>query len=962
MRSKRLELQEALKKQKLKPSTTRRQETLQNQSLSTKEPRSASINNGRREKEVVTDAVGERLNAVDLEKQSSAATKSYSAFINGRRAKEIVTDAVVGERLNAIALEKQRSLTITPRISFINGQRAKEIVTDSVEERLNVAALKKQTSSTTKSCSAINNDSWANEIVRIAVDARLNAVGLKKQRLSTTEPSSAFVNHRKESESLTDPEDERLNAVAGSNTGDEDADTLDTWTDTRDEDADILDADGDRYVQVAEDQLLSTDSDEDDNILDEDGNRYVQIAEDQWLPTDSDEDADVLDANGNRYVQIAEDQFLPADSDEDADVLDANGIGDVQIAEAQSSPTNSDEDADTLDADANDDVEIVEDQSPPTIENCSSNGQGSTSMPSDTRIPIIFDKYGRPCDVGSEEFVMDIGRMLRAHCPPAIESWKIVPNSIKENIWKAVVIRYVVPEVYKPSILAKARKSWKSWKHNLRLELDKYETVAERKINIPWRLITKREDWESFVDFCNTDEDRKRRAAGRKARENLEFLHSCGRKGIFRKIYELEKENSTGEVSRAAMFVDTHFSKNMNDPKMRLVKELVEANPDGQKDIDNDAVSLVYGRDSRGSVKGMGGGVSRTVIHASAPSLEILRKVQQENKSLRSDLHLLRTQLGVHTPNDTSTPSNQSAPRTQNRTSTPPNQSAPHTQNRTSAPSNGSAPQAPEVSDLPARSCLAPDVSHLPARSRLAPEASNLPARSRLAPEASNLPARSRLAPEASNLPARSRLAPEASNLPARSRLAPEASNLPARSRLAPEVSNLPVRSRLAPEVSNLPAPSHFAPPVSNLHSSSCFIKNFKGRTIALGSFNAADPPVEHVYSLSIKEIFDRDADLFDRDGKLGDIMIGGVINWPKACVESNLPASSCFIRNFKRRIIAFGSFNTTDSPALHVCSVIVKEIYDRDAELFDEDGKLGDIMIGGVINWPNACIMPCQP
>ncbi|KAI3863356.1 hypothetical protein MKX03_023296 [Papaver bracteatum] len=884
MRSKRLELQEALKKQKHKPSTTRRQE---NQSLSTTKPRSASINNGRREKQVVTDAVGERLNAVALEKQSSAATKvtkSSSAFINGRRAKEIVTDAVVGERLNAIALEKQRSLTITPRIPFINSRRAKEIVTDAVDERLNAVVPVKQTSSTTKACSAINNDSWANEIVRIAVDARLNAVGLKKQRLSTTEPSSAFVNHRKESEIVTDPEDERLSAVAGmldagSYTGDEDADALDTWTDSRDEDADIVDADGDRYVQVVEDQLLSTDSDEDDNILDVDGDRYVQIAEDQLLPTDS---------------------------DEDADVLDANGIGDVPNAE---------------------------DQSPPTIANCSSNGQGRTSMPSDTRIPIIFDKYGRPCDVGSEEFVTDIGRILRAHCPPAIDSWKIVPNSIKENIWKAVVIRYVVPEVYKPGILAKARKSWKSWKHNLRLELDKYETVAERKINIPWRLITKREDWESFVDFCNTDEDRKRREAGRKARENLEILHSCGRKGIFRKIYELEKENSTGEVSRAAIFVDTHFPKNMNDPKMRLVKELVEANPDGQKDIDNDAVALVYGRDSRGSVKGMGGGVSRTMIHASAPSLEILRKVEQENKSLRSDLHLLRTQLGLHTPNDTSTPSNQSAPQTQNRTSTPPNQSAVHTPNRTSTPSNQCAPQAPEVS--------------------------NFPARSRVAPESSNLPARSRLAPEASNLPSRSRLAPEASNLTSRSRLAPEASNLTARSRLAPEVSNLPVRSRLAPEKSNFPAR---APPAANMHSSSCFIKNFKGRTIALGSFNAADPPMEHVYSLSIEEIFDRDADLFDRDGKLGDIMIGGVINWPKACVEFNLPASSCYIRNFKRRIIAFGSFNTTDSPALHVWSVIVKEIYDRDAELFDEDGKLGDIMIGGVINWPSACITPCQP
>ncbi|KAI3939493.1 hypothetical protein MKW92_013104 [Papaver armeniacum] len=218
------------------------------------------------------------------------------------------------------------------------------------------------------------------------------------------------------------------------------------------------------------------------------------------------------------------------------------------------------------------------------------------------------------------------------------------------------------------------------------------------------------------------------------------------------------------------------------------------------------------------------------------------------------------------------------------------------------------------------------------------------------------------LAPEASNLPGRSRLVPDVPNSPARSRLAPPVSNSPASSRLPPPMSNLPAHSHLAPSASNLPPRlSCLAPPVCNLPATSCLIKNFKGRTIALGSINIADPLAEHVYSLIIEEIFDRNAELFDKDGKLGDIMIGGVINWPKACVESSFPASSCFITNFKRRTIAFGSFDTADQAMEHVYGIVVKEIYDKEAELFDEDGKLGDVMIGGVINWPKACVKPCR-
>ncbi|MCL7032409.1 hypothetical protein MKW94_006572 [Papaver nudicaule] len=287
------------------------------------------------------------------------------------------------------------------------------------------------------------------------------------------------------------------------------------------------------------------------------------------------------------------------------------------------------------------------------------NSQGSTSRPQGTGKQITFDKYGRPCGVDSEKFVTDIGKITRAHARPAIDSWTIVPQSIKDTIWNNIVVKYEVPEIYKANILSKANVSWKNWKHQLRVSMDENDTIAERKRKMPEQLIAKRENWEEFVDFSNTDVDRERRKAGKKAREAVELLHNC--------------ESPTGEINRSLLFAETHLTKTTNDPestsapdvKIRKIIELVAADPDAQKDINNDAVA-----------------------------------------------------------------------------------------------------QEPDESDMPA---------------------------------------------------------------------------------------------------------------------SSCFIR---GKTIAIGSYNTTAPPKEHTYSVVVEEIFDRDAELYDEKGKIGDVMIGQVINWPKPSVN----------------------------------------------------------------------------
>ncbi|XP_026457055.1 uncharacterized protein LOC113357809 isoform X1 [Papaver somniferum] len=397
-------------------------------------------------KEIGTDAVDERLDTVAIER--SSATKPHNTFVNVSRENEITTDAV-NERVNVVAPEEQRSAATKPFSASVIGRRAKEIGTDAVVgERLNAVALEKQRSLTIKPRITFVIRRREKETVTDTVDARLNPDALEKQMSSTTRPFSAFADRSKASEIVTDPEDERLNAVADmldarSDTGDEDTDTLGTRSDIRDEDADILDTGGDTR----------------------------------------DEDVDIHDADGNGEMQFAGDQPLPFNSDEDADILDVDENGDMQILDDESLPTNPEQVAGSSRKRNRETVQrqVTDPHSESYNANCTDNGQGRISMPSDRRIPITFDKYGRPCDVGSVGFATDIGKIVRACCRPAIESWKKVPNSVKDNIWKNVIHMYAVPEIYKPNVLSRAGTLWRNWKHNLRLELDDQKPIAERK-------------------------------------------------------------------------------------------------------------------------------------------------------------------------------------------------------------------------------------------------------------------------------------------------------------------------------------------------------------------------------------------------------------------------------------------------------------------------------------------------
>ncbi|OVA17168.1 hypothetical protein BVC80_1305g8 [Macleaya cordata] len=72
----------------------------------------------------------------------------------------------------------------------------------------------------------------------------------------------------------------------------------------------------------------------------------------------------------------------------------------------------------------------------------------------------------------------------------------------------------------------------------------------------------------------------------------------------------------------------------------------------------------------------------------------------------------------------------------------------------------------------------------------------------------------------------------------------------------------------------------------SDLPSKNCLLRNLRKKIVALGRINTDAAPAVETYNIIVDAIYDNNEYLCDREEKFGDIMVGDLINWPKAFVE----------------------------------------------------------------------------
>ncbi|CAL2230851.1 unnamed protein product [Prunus armeniaca] len=238
----------------------------------------------------------------------------------------------------------------------------------------------------------------------------------------------------------------------------------------------------------------------------------------------------------------------------------------------------------------------TEPSSTTTISEDSKSGRGMSTMPRVVKRklqkikPVVeYNKRGKGCGPAHTEMQSYIGVLACSRVPLVDKKWAEIPNDIKEQIWEAVDMAFVVGQGGKTSVLSSAAKKWKDFKSTL-----------TRHYILPY--IKEREKLSQPPEI----------------REKLEYNHRLSRKGYAGLEDQLEETMPGVEIDRSTLWKKARQDKhgNIPDPKVaekaKLIDELQKQVAEGSLSLSssNDVLTLALGPEHPGRVRGVGAGIS----------------------------------------------------------------------------------------------------------------------------------------------------------------------------------------------------------------------------------------------------------------------------------------------------------------------------------------------------------------
>ncbi|CAL8119106.1 unnamed protein product [Prunus armeniaca] len=262
-----------------------------------------------------------------------------------------------------------------------------------------------------------------------------------------------------------------------------------------------------------------------------------------------------------------------------------------------------------------------------TISEDSKSGQGMSTMPRVVKRklqkikPVVeYNKRGKGCGPAHTEMQSYIGVLARSRVPLVDKKWADIPNDIKEQIWEAVDMAFVVGQGGKTSVLSSAAKKWKDFKSTLTRHYILPYIKEREKLSQPpevYKFIEKAE-WDAFVASRLSKDFESVHSQHAQIREKLEYNHRLSRKGYAGLEDQLEETMPGVEIDRSTLWKKARQDKhgNIPDPKVaekaKLIDELQKQVAEGSLSItgSNDVLTLALGPEHPGRVRGVGAGIS----------------------------------------------------------------------------------------------------------------------------------------------------------------------------------------------------------------------------------------------------------------------------------------------------------------------------------------------------------------
>ncbi|XP_016648314.1 PREDICTED: uncharacterized protein LOC107880729 [Prunus mume] len=228
--------------------------------------------------------------------------------------------------------------------------------------------------------------------------------------------------------------------------------------------------------------------------------------------------------------------------------------------------------------------------------------------------PVVeYNKSGRPHGKAAIEMQSYIGVLARTRVPLVDKKWTQLPKDMKEQIWEAIQMAYVVGEGGKKMVLSSAAKKWKDFKSTLTRQFILPFANEKEKLNEPPQLYNfiEKSQWDAFVASRLSPDFEAVHFELSQRREKCEHNHRLSQKGYVGLKDELEETMPGEEIDRSLLWKKAREDKqgNIPYPKDDLKKQVSE----GTLTVSgsNDVLTLALGTPEHGGrARGVGAGVS----------------------------------------------------------------------------------------------------------------------------------------------------------------------------------------------------------------------------------------------------------------------------------------------------------------------------------------------------------------
>ncbi|KAL4035704.1 hypothetical protein IC575_004409 [Cucumis melo] len=124
------------------------------------------------------------------------------------------------------------------------------------------------------------------------------------------------------------------------------------------------------------------------------------------------------------------------------------------------------------------------------------------------KLPIQFNEHGQPVGATSKKMQSYIGVCVRQQIPITYNSWKEVPNELKDKIYDCISMSFDLQPNAKHSILMCASRKFRTFKTTLTQKYILPSNDQPSLLQFPPKIYShiNQEDWESFVDARLSEE------------------------------------------------------------------------------------------------------------------------------------------------------------------------------------------------------------------------------------------------------------------------------------------------------------------------------------------------------------------------------------------------------------------------------------------------------------------------